>query len=678
VLSLSTEPFAAAAQFPSGDLRVVDVTNPASPTQVGSFPNGNQQPPPYIPPGGAANPRGFSNNGCRPFDGAIGVGATPDGSKALLPFFDAGMLTVDLSNPASPAGLGQLPFPRDDRAFEGNAARAAFASANGRSLALLSESDFVAPETRLRIDAPASLAGTKFACEAIFTLFDPENTAQIYRAPGGQIPGEIVYVGRGCPDDPYLSANVSGKIVLRDRATVANRQSGLSRFGCSAAAGVKRAQDAGAIAVITAQTVASTPQAFSFDGDPTGLTIPMAQIDKGDADALRDALCPVPATPNSCGAGGQTVRGSLVDSRGSWGGLRVADITNAASPTQVSEYHSPTANVFPPPDLGVYSIHHAVARGSLAYVAAHSDGVRALNVACSTPQELGSFVPPDTADPTGFLPRKAYVTGVDFGPGGRVVITDINSGLYVLSAPQGRACPAGPRYPQPRPVPGGVPARVCPAASAASAIRGSAAGNRITGTAGADRILAAGGDDVVDALAGNDCVDLGTGDDRGQGGSGGDRMAGGRGGDRMSGSAGNDRLRGGQGGDRLLGGRGNDRAFGDAGADVVLASFGNDVVHGVSGNDRLSGSRGRDRVNGGSGNDRIAGGSSPDRVRGDRGNDRIDGNSGRDRVAGNSGNDRIRARDGSRDRIDCGPGRDRVLADRADRVARNCERVRRR
>ncbi|MDQ3573064.1 MAG: hypothetical protein M3383_09430 [Actinomycetota bacterium] len=235
-----------------------------------------------------------------------------------------------------------------------------------------------------------------------------------------------------------------------------------------------------------------------------------------------------------------------------------------------------------------------------------------------------------------------------------------------------------PSYPGPYPGPGPSPARVCPAASSSSVIRGTAGNNRITGTAAADRILSAGGDDVVDALPGNDCVDLGTGADRGEGGPGGDQMAGGRGRDRVSGSAGNDRLRGGPGNDRLTAGRGNDRAFGDSGNDLVLGSFGNDVLHGVGGNDRVSGSRGRDRINGGSGNDRIAGGSSGDRIAGDRGNDRLDGNSGSDRISGNSGNDRIGARDGKRDRINCGTGRDTVIADRSDRVARNCERVRRR
>ncbi len=367
VLSLSTEPFASASSFPSGDLRVVDVTNPANPTQVGSFPNGAQQPPPYVPPGGTGIPRGFSHNGCRPFDAAVGVGVTPDGNTGLLPYYDHGMLTVNLSDPAAPSQLGQLPFPRDDRAFEGNAERVGFASAGGRSLALLSSADWVAPNTRLRIDSPASLAGSKFACEAMFTLFDPNNTAQIYRKNGRQIPAEVVYVGRGCPSatpDPYLNPNVAGKIVLRDRNTIASRQTGLGP-SCGFAAAVKRAQDAGALAVITAQTSATTPEAFSPDGDPAGLTIPTVMLDRPDADALRDVLCP-PASPNTCGPGGQTVNGSLVDSPGDWGGLRVADITNPAAPTQVGEYHSPRAGVFPPPDLGVYRSPPAVGRNNRA------------------------------------------------------------------------------------------------------------------------------------------------------------------------------------------------------------------------------------------------------------------------------------------------------------------------
>ena len=218
----------------------------------------------------------------------------------------------------------------------------------------------------------------------------------------------------------------------------------------------------------------------------------------------------------------------------------------------------------------------------------------------------------------------------------------------------------------------------CPALSA-NVIRGSAAGGRITGTVRGDRIFGGTGNDVVDGLAGDDCIDLGPGTDSGQGGLGSDLMLGGLGADRMSGNEGDDRVRGGAAADRLIGG------------------FGDDTLHGQSGSDRLNGERGRDRINGGSSNDVVSGGSSGDRIAGDQGNDRLGGNSGNDSIKGNSGNDRITgssgrdrlsggagkdrigARDGrGGDRIACGLGRDSVIADRGDRVARDCERVSRR
>ena len=211
--------------------------------------------------------------------------------------------------------------------------------------------------------------------------------------------------------------------------------------------------------------------------------------------------------------------------------------------------------------------------------------------------------------------------------------------------------PPPPVYPTP-PFPG------C-AAPTANVINGTAASNTITGTARADRIFARAGNDIVAALAGNDCVDLGTGADRGQGGAASDLLLGGAGGDRVRGGSGRDRMRGGAGNDRLAAGSGNDRVSGDSGKDRIGGNSGNDSVSGGSGNDSVSGSSGNDRIEGSSGNDRLTGGR------------------GGDRLSGGSGSDRIDARDGRRDRIACGRGRDRVIADRVDRVARDCERVRR-
>lgn len=175
-----------------------------------------------------------------------------------------------------------------------------------------------------------------------------------------------------------------------------------------------------------------------------------------------------------------------------------------------------------------------------------------------------------------------------------------------------------------------------------------------------------------------------------------DRIRGGAAGDRIVGGAGDDRLDGGGGHDCVLGQRGDDVLAGGAGDDLLEGSSGDDVLAGGAGRNRLSGGgaddvirggRSRDRVTGGSGRDTILAGSGPDRVHGGPGNDTIRGEGGadvliagggRNRLAGGGGDDRIFARNGRVDVIACGPGHDTVVADRADRVARDCERVSRR
>lgn len=61
--------------------------------------------------------------------------------------------------------------------------------------------------------------------------------------------------------------------------------------------------------------------------------------------------------------------------------------------------------------------------------------------------------------------------------------------------------------------------------------------------------------------------------------------------------------------------------------------------------------------------------------------DKLKGTKGADRLRARGGRDKIDLRQGGPDRVDCGPGRDKVLVkrgDKDDKIARNCERVRRR
>jgi hypothetical protein len=66
------------------------------------------------------------------------------------------------------------------------------------------------------------------------------------------------------------------------------------------------------------------------------------------------------------------------------------------------------------------------------------------------------------------------------------------------------------------------------------------------------------------------------------------------------------------------------------------------------------------------------------RIWGSRRSETIVGTTGRDRIKAGAGNDLIRVRRGSIDRVRCGRGSDTVIAGRRDRVAADCEDVRRR
>jgi Ca2+-binding RTX toxin-like protein len=65
------------------------------------------------------------------------------------------------------------------------------------------------------------------------------------------------------------------------------------------------------------------------------------------------------------------------------------------------------------------------------------------------------------------------------------------------------------------------------------------------------------------------------------------------------------------------------------------------------------------------------------RIFGTRGGDRIAGSKGPDTVYAGAGKDRVSVRGGGRDTVHCGSARDSVRADDGDKVARDCEVVRR-
>ncbi|MGH9164799.1 MAG: hypothetical protein ACRDZW_04705, partial [Acidimicrobiales bacterium] len=450
IMSVSTRPSGKDRNFPSGDLRIVDVTDPTKPVLTGVWP----------PPGQAPVFNPSINNGCYNAVGARSAEFDAEGTKLLVSYLDGGLFTLDVTNLAGPTVAGQWRYP-DDWHVEGNAAHAAGTTVGGRQLALVADEDWQWPSTGYRVDSPAELAGLKEGCEDLHSYIDPKFVSPIYRRPNAEIPAELVYVGRGCPprtlaldrvtklpNDPYL-APAAGRILLTDRLPRPDLQPGAPSptQNCRYVLFDKRAQEEGALGGIFTNT---GDRPFAASGNPpvgwpsepidqeqapnAELSIPSIQISKAASDELRTALCP--AVANGLCTGGKKVTGALVDRAGEWGGLRIIDTTDQAKQTEVATYRTANARIMPPPDYrGIYSVHHALVEESRAYVAWNSDGLRILDLSNpAMPAEIASFVPPDTVDPTGTVPAKALVTGVAT-TARHVVISDINSGLWVLTKP---------------------------------------------------------------------------------------------------------------------------------------------------------------------------------------------------------------------------------------------------
>jgi Ca2+-binding RTX toxin-like protein len=145
------------------------------------------------------------------------------------------------------------------------------------------------------------------------------------------------------------------------------------------------------------------------------------------------------------------------------------------------------------------------------------------------------------------------------------------------------------------------------------------------------------------------------------------------------GTDGPDTLRGTKGDDNLLGKGGNDTLLSLAGNDTLMGGTGKDVVNGGSLAQPLAGNK---NLVGGEGNDAVQGGLGSDNVLGGEGNDfMVDGEfeppAVRDTLSAGDGNDvlNVANKPAGKDVVSCGSGIDRVLADRADVVVPDCEKV---
>jgi len=369
-----------------GDLLIVDISDPLHPALAGSW--GVLGEPALGLPVYQAVRRG---NDARTLLHSVKAGH--DGRVAYLSYWDAGVILLDISDPARPRYLGRTAFAPAD---EGNA----HSVAEARNGAVIVEADEVLDAAELQVTSPI-LGEPALAAPAMFA-------GQLKG--GVSISAPVVFVGRGCAGDAY-AADPSGRLAL------------IERGACRIDQKVALAQRAGASGVIVFDEAANPDDLAPVSGDrsvavPGGpavdVTIPAVMVRRDVGLRLRDAAQPVMATAGT-GFGG-------------YGDLRVWNVGDPAHPAQVGRYATPEARDPSAASGGLWSAHNPVVQGDTLYASWYNDGVRVVDLSKpQAPRELAAWRGED---------RPAGAPAVDIWGvavrGDLVLASDRAYGLYVL------------------------------------------------------------------------------------------------------------------------------------------------------------------------------------------------------------------------------------------------------
>ncbi len=369
-----------------GDLLIVDISDPARPVLTGSW--GVLGEPALGPAVYLGVRRG---NDARTL--LHSVRARHDGRIAYLSYWDAGVVLLDISDPARPRYLGRAAFPPGD---EGNA----HSVAEARGGALIVQADEVLDGHELLVSSPA-LPGGELAAPVAFATSLRD---------GQPMSGRVVAVGRGCPGDAY-AADPTGGLALVERGA------------CRIDQKVARAQQAGAAGVIVFDEAADPDDLAPVSGDRTvtlpggaavSVSIPAVMVRRDVGLRLRDGAQPVSAIAS--------------DGFGGFGGLRLWDVRDPAHPVQVSRFATRDSQDPGGGGRGPLSVHNPVVQDGLLYASWYTGGVRVVDIARqSAPREVAAWT--GAGKPADAGPVDVWGVAVR---GDLVLASDRGYGLYVL------------------------------------------------------------------------------------------------------------------------------------------------------------------------------------------------------------------------------------------------------
>jgi hypothetical protein len=398
VYALLASPFREWTGAGRGDLVIVDATDPSNPVRVGQW---------------GARLEGLSDG---PYDGRGSFGskfghsvrASADGMKAFVSYWDLGVVTLDISDPANPTVLDRTRYAAFD---DGDAHSMTSYEAAGTDLILQNDEDF----------DPRSPAKVVIGSGPAFGVGVEAPTGEPLWKMRDHLVGGAVYRPRneGCSYGDYpRSLRVRGKIVVvRTYMTFFDPKPHPNPH-CTMSTQASIAWDLGATAVLH-DVVAKNTSPQWWDSSER-FPIPIVFTRHAVAERILSAG-----------------RARLVGTRPSWGYLRVFD---AATGVQVARFDSLTRVHSLNTGGGTWSIHNTETREDRAYASWYTGGVVALDLAPldapnhANPTMVGRFVPNVGASQTGVFPNGLpLVWGVAVDQvSGLVYVSDMTSGLWIV------------------------------------------------------------------------------------------------------------------------------------------------------------------------------------------------------------------------------------------------------
>ena len=338
-----------------GNFHIYDITDPANPV-LESFWGAEES----FDPGVVA-----SGDFGRNLDAAIwlteGFGASQnrflhdvtinaDGTRAYLANWDAGLILLDISDPANPSLVSVAIDPTSEDG-EVNS-HSVWPNADG-SIVVEGEEDFSPFESQFTIDTGVS-AGT-------YTSSEGAITTPIVNEPGAAMTGQTTYVGLAC-NGATVPSGIG--IALIQRGDCAFTTKGVNAAAAGYTGMVVFNDEARGEALVT---MGGTPVPIPgvFVGHSTGLAI-MGVASAGDL--VIDSL-------------GETITAAVIPN--GWSGMRIWSYADPANPMLMSTFNTVCSASPTDPSCdarGTYSSHNVIVEDNKAYISWYSDGVVVIDV----------------------------------------------------------------------------------------------------------------------------------------------------------------------------------------------------------------------------------------------------------------------------------------------------------